>query len=106
MIEVSGHVSDECSIYDLRTSVVLCQPKHVATKVELLLTHVCHRLADHFPDVLSHNGTFSGCFTKKKAQSVNFRRSNVNIIGGLSNHKALFFSKDSRIVVKIFFDIL
>lgn len=72
MVEVPGHVADEGRVDYLEPSVVLAQAEHVAPEVELLLSHVRHRLADHLTDVLRDHCVFLGRAAQEEPQAVDF----------------------------------
>ena len=91
MVKISSHVAYECCIYDLTASVVLGETEHVASKVfELFLSDIRHGLAYNLSDILSHNGILFCVFVDEKSKSIDFRGSNVDIVGGLFDDKILF----------------
>ena len=92
MIQIPSHVTYECCIDDFTASVVLCESKHVASKVfELFFSDIGHGLADDLSDILSDNGIFLGIFVDKESESVDLGWCNVDIIGGLFDDKILLF---------------
>lgn len=86
MVEVSGHVSDEGGVDDLRSVVVFAQTEHVAAEVELLLPDVSHGLGYYFSNILDHHSVFFGEASNEESQSVYFGGRYVHVVGGLFHY--------------------
>lgn len=97
VIEIASHVSDKGRIYNLKSSVIFCKSKHVATKMKLLLSYISHSLADDLTDILSYNSIFLGKVSDEEAEPVYFGGRHVDIIGGLFDGKIIFFPKSHTI---------
>lgn len=70
MIEVTAHVTCKSSIDYLESCVVLRQPEHVTTKMELFLPHVSHSLTYDLSNVLSHYCVLFSKVSNKQTQPV------------------------------------
>lgn len=95
MVQVSGHVANESGINNFQASIVLAQTKHIAAEVKFLLADICHCLTDHFSDVFNHYCALFGEVSNEKAQSVDFRRSYVDVICGFFDVDVLLFTRSS-----------
>ena len=109
MVEVTSHIPHKSGIYNLTPLIILRQSKHVTTKIfKLLLPDISYRLTYNLPNILSYYCIFSTCFIGKKSKSINFRRSNIDLVSRIFNQNLFLFDVvdwSRKTIFKIFLDI-